>query len=157
MIVPTMRSRLVQASVALAAALLFATAPARATTSVTMDGVWWQGLSQLEKVVAVQGIINGIGMGYVLGHTAGRTDTYTLFKIPTETLLSTIQAGRVPPDSQNAPEFSKTFGVYVDEINVWYEAHPHSSMRPDGLLGMCFADKPVYTMEICEKMGAAAK
>ncbi len=96
-------------------------------------------------------MIDGIGEGYVLGHASGRTDTYTLFKIPTQTLLSTIQAGRVPRDSQGQPEFSKTFGIYVDQINLWYKIHPQSTLRPNGLLGMCFADKSAFTMEICDK------
>jgi len=151
-----MKGRFAKASFALAAALLFAVAPARATTSVSEDGVWWQGLSANEKVVALQGIMTGISVGYVLGHAAGRTDTYQLFKVPESSLESAIMAGHVPPDSEIAPTFSKTFGTYVDEINVWYKVHPNSSMEPSSLLGMCFADKPEFSLEICATIGSNA-
>jgi hypothetical protein len=114
-----MPGRFAPVAFALATALLIASPPARATTSITMDGVWWQGLSSAQKTVAVQAMMTGIASGYVLGHAKGRTDTYQLFKIPEPALESAIQAGRVPPDSQNAPEFSKTFGIYVDELDLW--------------------------------------
>jgi hypothetical protein len=137
----------------LAAVLLFAVVLAGATTSVTMDGVWWQGLSKLEKAVAVQALIDGISTEYVLRHTIGRTDTYKLFNVPTQTLLSAIQAGRVPPDSQNAPVFSKTFGIYIDELDLWYKVHSKMSMTPSHLLADCFSDKPVFEASICETLG----
>jgi hypothetical protein len=145
-------SKLVRTVYALALALLFAVAPATATTT-TMDGVWWQGLSDAQKTVAVQAMLDGIASGYVLGHTHGRADTYTLFNIPDQTLMKAIQAGRVPPDSINAPEFSKTFVVYVDEINLWYETHSKTAMRPSFLLSECLSDKPTFSTEICESLG----
>ena len=147
-------SRLIRTIYALATALLVATAPAAATTTITMDGVWWQGLSDAQKVVAVQAMIDGIGTGYVQGHVKGRANAYQLFNVPTDTILKTIQAGQMPPDSEGTPEFSKTFGVYVDEINVWYEAHSKTAMRPSFLLAECLSDKPVFSMEICEKIGS---
>ena len=123
-------SRISRTVYTLAVALLVDIAPAAATTTITMGGVWWQGLSDAQKVVAVEAMIDGIGTGYVQGHVKGRANAYQLFNVPTDTILKRIQTGQMPPDSQHAPEFSKTFGVYVDEINVWYEAHSKTAMRP---------------------------
>jgi hypothetical protein len=149
-------SRLVRTVYALAVAVLFTVAPATATTTISMDGVWWQGLSDAQKVVAVQAMLSGIGTGYVQGHVKGRANAYQLFNVPTDAILKTIQAGKMPPDSLDAPEFSKTFGVYVDEITVWHEAHSKTAMTPSFLLAECLSDKPTFSMEICESLGKDA-
>ena len=137
-----MKARFAKASFALAAALVFISAPVGATTSVTMDGVWWQGLSQGEKLVAIQGLIAGMPMGYASGVTDGWWEAMNAFKVPTsqrQTATSKFLNGN---PLAGKPQFSKSFGVYVDEINVWYEVHPKRTREtPAGLLGICFADK----------------
>jgi hypothetical protein len=57
-----------------------------------------------------------------------------------------------------APSFSKTFGTYVDEIDVWYEVHPKSTdIGPAKLLNECFADKPELPFKYCQAGSDAGK
>jgi len=151
-----MRSRFAKVFFALAAALVFISTPVGASVSITMDGVWWQGLSDREKVVAVEGIITGIGSGYAVGHPDGWTDAVNMLKVSNSQIdqFFTKLASGKPVEYLTGPEFSKTFGVYVDEISLWYKVHPNSSMGPAALLGMCFADKPKFSIEICVTMGS---
>jgi len=45
---------------------------ARATTTESMDSVWWRGLSEDEQVSAVQGLISAYGNGYNDGFIAAK-------------------------------------------------------------------------------------
>lgn len=152
-----MKSLFSKASFALATTLLFAVAPARATTSITLDGVWWQGLSDREKIVAVQGVLSGIGAGHSVGHTDGWKDAITVFKVSDSQInqiLNQMSAGKPLPYTK-APDFSQTFGIYVDEINLWYKIHPtRTFVEPGTLLGLCFGDKPVFEASVCDKFGS---
>ena len=78
-------SRISRTVYTLAVALLVDIAPAAATTTITMDGAWWQDLSDAQKVVAVEAMIDGIGTGYVQGHVKGRANAYQLFNVPQQT------------------------------------------------------------------------
>jgi len=146
-----MKDRLARASFAIAAALLFASAPVGATTSITFDGVWWQGLSSNAKVVALQGILAGIDMGYTLGWFGGDLYISNTYMTPQQRAAITNQKLKKSLDEVDAlraaaPTFSKTFGTYVDEIDVWYEVHPKMTViGPAQLLGDCFADNPAYS------------
>ena len=142
-----MKSRFAKARFALAAALLFVVAPARATTSVTMDGVWWQELPPNVKVYVVQGMITGLAEGHNSGWADGEKyvrDTYitssqqrlAILQKETKKLMAGTNA-----EAANAPVFSKTFGTYIDELDTWYQAHPKRTIiRPIVLLDQCFAD-----------------
>jgi hypothetical protein len=157
-----MKRRLAKASFALAATLLLAVAPVGATTSVTMDGVWWQGISSNAKVVAVQGILTGIDSGYTSGWFGGDLYIFSTYMTPQQ--RASITNARVTKSLAEedalraaAPTFSKTFGTYVDEIVVWYEVHPKStSIGPAQLLEECYADKPPLTASDCDALGNAA-
>jgi hypothetical protein len=154
-----MNSRLARASFALVAALVFISAPVGATTTVTMDGVWWQGLAQSEKVVAVQAMIAGLDSGYKLGHSDGVMDALGNLQGSPLTLAAVNNrlAAAKKIGLGDPPNFSQTFGTYGDEINVWYEVHPkRTSILPADLLALCFDDKPILTPADCNSMGSNA-
>lgn len=150
-----MKRRFARAFFALAVALLFAVAPAGATTSVTMDGVWWQGLSESEKIVAVEGMLAAFDSAYTAGAATGINWAVVAFKVPAAQVNKATDA-IIREELHAGPEFSKTFGVYRDEINVWYEAHPkRTAISPDMLLSTCFADKPSFLPgQTCDDLGS---
>jgi len=154
-----MKARFAKASFALAAALVFISTPVGATTSITFDGVWWQGLSSNAKVVALQGILAGIDMGYTSGWYGGDLYVSNTYLTPQQRTAVINQHAKKPLDELDAlraaaPTFSKTFGTYVDEINVWYEVHPKGTgIPPAQLLSGCFADKPDYDPATCDNIG----
>jgi len=145
-----MKRRLAKASFALAAALVFVSAQAGATVTLSMDGVWWQSLTRGEKVVAVQAVITGISTGYALGHSNGWSDTLDIFKL-TPTGADARKLGYGKP-----PHFSKSFGTYVDELDLWYEGHSKTSIGPSALLAWCFDDNPEFSASVCETLGSDA-
>jgi len=145
-----MKGRLAKAFFTLAAALIFISAPLGATVTLTMDGVWWQSLTQDEKVIAIQGIQAGLSSGY----RAGWFNAIRTFKVPPKVRLTPEAAkklGFVKP-----PYFSKSFGTYVDELDHWYEVHPKwTYILPANLLRDCFADEPAFSSAYCEKLGSS--
>lgn len=151
-----MKDRFAKAFLGVAAALLFAVAPARATTSLTMDGAWWQGLSQGEKIVALQGILDGLDSGYDSGRTNGWFEAIHTFGVPFSQ-VQTASSKFINDPPPNKPQFSKTFRIYIDEINLWYEVHPkRTTVKPSGLLGYCFVDKPSFSPgATCDDFGKA--
>ena len=147
-----MKGRLAKATFALAAALVFVVTPARGTVSVSEDGAWWQGLTATEKVVALEGMLAGVDSGYISGHTDGYFYALLTFGVPPSKWEGNAAA---LSDERLAkkPKFSKAFGTYIDEINVWYEVHPkRTSIDPSDLLESCFADKPI--LPSCDDLGS---
>jgi len=142
-----MTCRFAKAFFALAAALVFISAPVGATVTVTMDGVWWQALTQDEKAIAIQGMQAGLFSGYDPGHSDGWLDAIGTFKVPyTPANAKKLGLGR-------PPYFSQSFGAYVDELDLWYKVHPKkTSVLPADLLVECFTDKPVFSPADCEKI-----
>ena len=60
------------------------------------------------------------------------------FKVPSAQQNKALDA-LIREEVHGGPQFSKAFGVYRDEINVWYEAHPkRTAISPDLLLSTCF-------------------
>ena len=144
-----MKGRFAKASFALAAALVFISAPVGATVTLTMDGVWWQALTHDEKVIAIQGAQAGLFSGYEAGHIDSWFEAIRTFKLPSSAFA---KLGLGKP-----PFFSKPFGTYVDEIDVWYEVHPkRTGIEPAQLLIDCFADKPAFSPAQCENLGSDA-
>jgi hypothetical protein len=148
------KSWLVKVSLALAVALLFAAKPASATTSLTMDGVWWQTLSRDQKIIAVEGMLAGYHSGYGDGWNGGYRYAIRAYNVPLSKSVPLLTNSLVA-SATSEPAFSKTFGTYVDEIDVWYEAHPkRTSGFPADLLSRCFAD--AGPGQFCESYGSAA-
>jgi len=158
-----MKGRFAKASVAIAAAIIFNSTPLGATTSVTMDGVWWQGIPSNAKVIAVQAILAGIDIGHTAGWFDGDSYVANTYLTAQQTNARLKENFNKSMDEVNAlrasaPTFSKTFGTYVDEIDVWYEAHPKSTdIGPAKLLNECFADKPELPFKYCQAGTDASK
>jgi len=158
-----MKGRFAKASFVIAAALVFISTPVGATTSITFDGVWWQGLSSNAKVVALQGILTGIDVGYAAGWFDGDLYVANTYMTPQQTNARLHESFDKTMNGVNAlraaiPTFSKTFGTYVDEINVWYQVHPKSTdILPAKLLLDCFVDKPELPFKYCQAGSDAGK
>jgi hypothetical protein len=135
---------------------MFAVSPASATTSLTTDGVWWQGLTEREKIIAIEGMLAGFNSAYVQGAATGVNWAIVAFKVPSAQVNKSTDA-IIGAEMNAEPHFSKTFGVYRDEIDVWYEAHPRrTTISPDLLLSTCFADKPsLRPGQTCDDVGSA--
>lgn len=135
-----MKGRVAKATFALAAALVFVSGPARATESVTFDGVWWQGLRQAEKVVAIEGMLAGYDSGYRDGWLAGYYYAVFAYAVPFSKLQNATQTWNGM--SKKETSFSKPFGTYIDEIDAWYEGHPDKlgTVYTSALLVDCFSD-----------------
>lgn len=116
----------------------------QATEFVTMDGVWWQTLSEHDQITAVKAMLPAIHVGYVSGRVDGFFEAVEAFRrvIPYNKEEPIIDNWHRTSVSRE-PEFTHTFGVYIDQINVWFEAHPkRTSSLPADLLFFCLADKP---------------
>jgi hypothetical protein len=147
-----MKGRFAKASFAIATALVLLSAPVGATTSVTMDGVWWQGLSEGEKVVALQGILAGLSTGYDQAYYDGAFAAMATFKVP----VTSSAAIKVPHGTP--PDFTKPFGTYIDELDLWYKTYPKAAtVYSSYVLVWCFADKPRLSQAECGKLGTDAK
>src|SRR5262249_19882405 len=111
-----------------------------ATESVTMDGVWWQQLSDEAKLYAVQSMVDSYQIGYLQGSAT------VLKKILFSKIGSTSGGMKAVADamkSNRVPEFSKTFGTYVDQINDFYASNPAKAGIRVGLVIGCLSDHPV--------------
>ena len=133
-----MKSRFVKLSFAIAA-LLFALAPAGATTSVSMDGSWWRDLPESSKVYVAQGLITGFEAGY----NSGAAQTIDLDGPNSESNKLSKRA------LNHVPHFSKTFGTYVHEISDFYENNPEQEISLVGTIFRCFADDPFPKYVFC--------
>jgi hypothetical protein len=145
-----MKRQLAEISLAIAAALVFISSPVGATVTITTDGVWWQALSRDQKITAMQGLQAGLTTGYFSGFLDAEIQVSLGLKLPVATVNKKIE-------TNYQPVFSKSFGTYIDELDVWYEVHPkRTGIEPAQLLGDCFADKPAYGPQDCEKLGSEA-
>ncbi len=126
--------RLLRNALIAAAVSALTAAPAFATTTITMDGKWWQGLPQDSKVYVIQGMM----VAYTIGWIDGVGSLATAGPTPPETVKDTMAyMGKL------APDFSKSFGTYVHEIDDFYIDHPKSLDLSTGTVLGCLADKPV--------------
>lgn len=137
--------------VALALTVGFLGTPARATetVTVTLDGVWWQGLDLHDQLLAVQGMIAALDFKCAMG--------------PNDVLKDgSVQCSHWPDGKpQEVRWFSKPFGTYIDEINAFYVAHPKrpTIILPVTILGQCFADDPFMSHlhgYSCDSLGSYA-
>lgn len=152
-----MKSRLVKASFAFAAALVFISVPVGATTTLTTDGVWWQGLSEDEKTFTIEGMVSGYNRGYEAGRSDGWYEAIHVLKVPISEQTAASKFASEPPPPKK-PKFSKTVGIYIDEINLWYKTHPkRTSISPSQLLDLCFVDEPLSPTGVtCDDIGKDA-
>ena len=137
----------------LAVALLWHPAQA-AAEGIEFDGAWWQSLNNHDQLMAVKGMIAALDLATC---SSGQP------------VLEMRSASFVCPNwsdgkKQEHLAFSKTFGVYIDEITDFYTRHPKRLMAPmpAELLKDCFADDPEIshlppgsTVSSCDDVGSA--
>lgn len=111
-----------------------------ATDYVTSDGSWWTSLTDDEQLLAVRAMI----AAYSSGYNDGFIHAVILDQMHYHSTRSSAQATNDPAMVIN---FSKTFGVYQQEIIDFYSGHPSSMDVPVAEVLDCLADSPVYTCE----------
>jgi hypothetical protein len=137
------RIKLIAASLIL---LLLATngwiRPAVAQDSVTLDGNWWQSLSEDEQLVAVESDISALELGYLYGITAP-----ALIGHPWSSNIY-LQLLR------REPRFPHTFGYYIAAITDFYVMHSRAIKAPVSEVLSCLADNP---MSSCARIVRASQ
>jgi hypothetical protein len=113
--------------------VLAAVLPARSTTTVTADGVWWNGLGESAQVTAVQAGLSSFQAGFESGTIAAMQYVIAAHVRPTATTYATI-------NDELGPRCSKTFGLYVSEITDYYTRNPEKMNTPIGTMMFCLAD-----------------
>jgi len=138
----------------LALAMLAGGSVARATETVEFDGVWWAGLSELQKVSVVQGIIGAFPSGWISG--AVKQQELNEQAVRRASTLTYAEKAKVlailKQDSALAvtPSFSKTFGTYIHGIDDFFANHPdRMTVHPEYMID-CLQDAPTRS---CDSVG----
>jgi hypothetical protein len=121
-----MNARTNRAILALAVILAFllTALPASSTEYVTFDGVWWKSASTLQKLTLIQGITEGLSMGWAAG-------IITAYDYSPNAQTMKLKARRL--------DFSKTFGAYSDLIDA-VETEPAAEKLKIATIMMCLVD-----------------
>jgi hypothetical protein len=89
-------------------------------TYVNFDGVWWQGLTRVDKLLAVQGML----VGYHGGYSDAGSDTWADCRAAMQLPPSQCD-GQMKRLNLQEPSFSdRSFGTIADRIDSVYENHP---------------------------------
>lgn len=114
--------------------------PTSATEYVNTDGVWWTGLTSDEQLVAVPALISSFELAYNFGFVRA-------------TLLdrlhyhSTRSLAQTSGDPESTFSFTKSFGVYQQEITDFYSAHPNATAVLVSSVLECLVDNPFFTCD----------
>lgn len=113
--------------------LLLSSARVTATQNVTFSFSWWSGLSDTEKLSAIQATIDAYQAGYLDGLIRG----------------SRASGGKVPKETfrQYFPFFSGTVGFYRDAVSQFYSSHPDAQRATIGQIMSCLSQMPLYTCD----------
>ena len=90
-----------------------------AADTVTLDGTWWNSLSQAEKIVAVQGMLAGYSAGYTQRTLDVIDDT------PPSDLKAVKEVLSFRPMRDDTGT-GITFGSIVARIDAVYDNHPEA-------------------------------
>lgn len=114
---------------------------------------WWLALSREEKLRVVEGAIDGLVNGWWRAFTD--YDTKVEVIIAKTDVKSTNAKTWLAVDKQlgslhqaearEVPSFSKKLGLYIDGIDNFYEAYPHTEKVTVGEVLQCLSDKPWKT------------
>lgn len=136
-------ARVLFSTIALLCVSLFSS-PTPATQLVSFDGTWWTSLTDDEQVTAIEGLLGGYQAGFNNGYIrALSNDRYHYHSTRTD-----AQAVGDPDSHQY---FSKTFGVYQQEVTDFYSQHPSSTDVLVGDVMACLSDKPQFTCDSVAK------
>lgn len=133
--------------------LSLAFAIGRATTTVSMDGSWWQELSQPARVYVVEGMTDAYESGYIDGARDRSDAVYAVLnpqQSPKSVSSSESQRIQNAANSWVMPRYSKTFGSYVNEITDFYANYPNKTNIGVGALMGCLRDDSPHS---CDEIG----
>jgi hypothetical protein len=115
---------------------------------VSQDRQWWMALTRHERILVVEGEIDGITNGWYRAFTEYDTKvelqmlTLKLRNADDWVTLDRQLANAYQREKALAPAFSKTFGTYVDAIDDFYARYPKISDVTVGEVMQCLSDKP---------------
>lgn len=103
-------------------------------TYLTTDGIWWEGLSDEDRVVAVQGMLAGFNAGYnnalaqalfdVADTAAKKTGPFVYSKLSNVEIANRFN-GIMKQVQRERPSFAyRAFSKTADIITSTYENHP---------------------------------
>lgn len=96
--------------------------PACATTTITLDGTWWQSLSYADKIAAVQGMLAGFLAGY---HWAiFQISINTGFQNASQRDQTAVYWIKKTAGKAYNMGASVSFGTIVSKIDAIYRDHP---------------------------------
>lgn len=104
--------------------------PASGSEYVRFDLQWWNSMSRVEQMRAVQGIITGEQYAYL---SAEMEDANMLVDRHMYSAAAELER------HQWSLTFSRPFGIYADALTDFYTRHPHS-ITLVGAVMACFAD-----------------
>lgn len=113
--------------------------PAGATQIVRMDGNWWKSIPSDVRVYVVEGMMLTYQEGYLVGAADASSAVVNDFPqiFGSASGRQTMDKISRPPE----PKFSKTFGIYVDEISDYYANNPDIVSKIEiGEVFRCLAD-----------------
>ncbi len=93
---------------------------------ITEDGDWWNGLSSIQQLGVVQGLVAGFEVGFLDGYYVDQYMTGKKESFPKD----------FPP-----PSFSQPFVIYIHGISDFYLTHPSLKNITIGNVFSCFMDK----------------
>ncbi len=113
-------------------------APAKATDLVSFDGTWWTGLTDVQQLIAIEGLLTGYKEGYNSGYIAAGVNDVNHYH-------STRTQAQLTGDPSANVYFSKTFGTYQQEVTDFYSQYSSSMTVTVGNVMACLSDDPQFT------------
>ena len=115
---------------------------------ITQDRQWWNNLSRHEKILVIEGEIDGLFNGWYRAFT--EYDLKVELMLLTKKLrnsndwltIDTQLAKAYQEEKASPPLFSKTFGRYVNAIDEFYAKYPTVENVTVGEIMQCLSDKP---------------
>lgn len=135
--------------VTFAVLMFLLTSIAGATTSLSADGSWWNGLSPESQGVAAAAFTDSYQSGYLSGYYQALTNvdsetTKALKGLNVNPAFRTavLHANLAAVHDSAVPHFGKAFKTYTDGITSFYSSHPDAMDMTVGQVLACIQDNP---------------
>jgi hypothetical protein len=139
-------------------AILLVGSVAGATETVSTDGVWWNGLDDHEKAVAMFAATSAYQAGYFQGQMQMANREYIVdlelwdhFKVPFQQAVAfTSKDENIHRSAVQTPDFSgRPVGSYIEGVNAFYDSHPDKTTIDFAYVLQCVQNNPTKT---CDKV-----
>jgi len=146
--------------IALLAFILFTASVAKATESLDVDGTWWNGLNDLEKIHVMFGATAAYRDGYEEAvFNQNDLDTRADIKAVNSAswltmdqkirLLRLLESANIKAVQEaQPPEFSgKPIKAYIDGMNYFYSNHPNATNIEFARVLQCIQNHPTKSCD----------